>query len=243
MQRDFSRRVAVVGLALLLVWAVSGSAALAQRTDLAVQAELTDARRWLSGTVVILDPGHGGEDPGAVVGETLEKTVVLEISMALKQMLEQQGVTVVLTRTEDTNLGGTIREELGKRVALAGRHKAHVYVSIHANKDACNCWGAQTFYQKDGLPAGKELALAIQNQFRLLTPTTRTVLPADYFVLRNSPVAAAMVEVGFLTHDREHRQLKDPTYQRTVATAIALGLADYFKAQVPNANAGGSLGR
>lgn len=242
MQRVFPRQVVIIGLVFLLVMAVAYTAT-AQRQAGQVQAELASSGRYLKGTVVIVDPGHGGEDPGAVVGETLEKNIVLQVSLQLKQVLEQQGVTVVLTRAEDRSLGGPIREELGKRVALADQHKAHVYVSIHANKDSCNCWGAQTFYQKDGLPAGKELAFAIQSQLKELTPTTRGALPADYFVLRNSPVPAAMVEVGFLTNAREHRQLQDPAYQRTVASAIALGLADFFKAQVPDANAGGSVGR
>lgn len=242
MRRFAWRQAAIAGLALLLIAAVVRTAWTGARTVM-VDAQLKDAGRWLQGRVILLDPGHGGDDPGAVVRGTLEKHLVLEIGLTMKQLLEEQGATVVLTRAEDVDLGGPIREELGRRVALVGEHRAHVYVSIHANKDGCNCWGAQTFYQKNGMPAGKELALAIQSRLRKLTPTTRVALPADYFVLRTSPVPAAIVEVGFLTNSREHGQLKDPAYQRTLASAMALGLADFFRSQVPEGRAEGKIGR
>jgi N-acetylmuramoyl-L-alanine amidase len=236
------RQVAIAGLALFLVGVLARTAWMA-RTSAVMESELQGARRWLAGTVIIVDPGHGGDDPGAVVGTTLEKGLVLSIALQLKAELESAGARVVLTREADVSLGGPIREELGKRVALVERHKANVYVSIHANKDGCNCWGAQTFFQKDGLPAGKDLAVAIQTQLRRLTPTTRVALPADYFVLRTSPAPAAMVEVGFLTNARERDRLQDAAYQRTLATAVTLGLADFFRSRVPGAQAGGSLGQ
>lgn len=235
------RQVAVAGLALFLVGLLARTALTARMTT-AVQADLEGARPWLAGMVIIVDPGHGGDDPGAVVGDTLEKKLVLEIGLKLKETLEAEGAKVILSRDTDVSLGGPIREELGKRVALIEKHNANVYVSIHANKDGCNCWGAQTFYQKNGLPQGKELAVAIQNQLRRLTPTTRVALPADYFVLRTAPVPAAMVEVGFLTNAKERGRLQDGAYQKTVAAAIALGLADYFRGRAPGAKAEGSVG-
>lgn len=242
MQRVAWRQVAIVGLAFVLLIVMARTAWTA-RNALQVQAELNDAGRWLRGAVIVVDPGHGGVDPGAVVGQTLEKTVVLQIALTLKQLLEERGATVILTRDQDQSLGGSIREELGRRVALVHKHKGHAFVSIHANKDSCACWGAQTFYQKGGTPQGKALATAIQSQLRRLTPTTRVSLPADYFVLRTSPAPAAMVEVGFLTNAEEHRRLLEPKYQRTLATAVTLGLADFFRSQVPETNADGSIGR
>jgi N-acetylmuramoyl-L-alanine amidase len=236
------RQAAVAGLALFLIGFLARTAWTGHLTA-ATQEQLSDSGRWLKGTVVVVDPGHGGDDPGAVVGDTLEKHIVLDIGQILKEILEQQGAKVVLTRETDVNLGGPIREELGQRVALVEKHKAQVYISIHANKDSCYCWGAQTFFQKNGLPAGKELALAIQNQLRRLTPTTRVALPANYFVLRTSPVPAAMVEVGFLTNAKEKGRLLDPAYQRKVAMAVALGLADFLRGQVPQTKAGVTIGQ
>lgn len=242
MPRNLWRQVALIGLALFLLSAL-GRIALSSRGSASVTVDLRQAGKWLKGMTIVVDPGHGGADPGAVVNQTVEKAVVLDIARKLKELLEDQGATVVLTREADVDLGGRIREELGRRVALVEKHKANLYVSIHANKDGCNCWGAQTFYQRGGMPAGKELAVAIQNQLRRHTPTTRQALAADYFVLRTSPVPAAMVEVGFLTNEKERQRLQDPGYQRTVASAIALGLADYFKSLVPDAKAEGSVGQ
>lgn len=236
------RQVAIAGLALFLL-SVTVRVVLSARETVAAAADLTAAGQYLKGMVIVVDPGHGGWDPGAVVGDTEEKFIVLDIAKQLKAMLEQQGARVVLTREDDSTFSRRIREDLARRVALVEEHKANLYVSVHANKDGCKCWGAQTFYQRNGAPAGKELAAAIQNQLRRLTPTTRVALAADYYVLRTSPVPAAMVEVGFLTHAPERERLKDPTYQGTVASAIALGLADYLRSQVPDARAKGSIGQ
>jgi N-acetylmuramoyl-L-alanine amidase len=225
----------MIGLAARLVWA---------RQEVArAQADLKAAGRWLDGVVVVVDPGHGGQDPGGVVDGTQEKQVVLEIALQLKRLLETQGAKVVLTRDRDMDHGGTIRAELSKRVALIAKHKGQLFISIHANKDRCRCWGAQTFFQRHGMPAGKQLAESIQNQLRLLTPTTRSALSADYFVLRTSPVPAAMVEVGFLTNAGEHERLKQPAYQQRLASAILLGLSDFVRSQVPPAKADGEIGK
>jgi N-acetylmuramoyl-L-alanine amidase len=241
-QRFALRQVGLAGLALFLLGLLARTA-WTGHVAAAMEGQLKESGQYLKGVTVVVDPGHGGEDPGAVVGGTVEKGLVLDISRALKEILEQQGAKVVLTRDSDVSLGGPIREELGRRVALVTEHKAAVFVSIHANKDGCNCWGAQTFYQKNGMPAGKELAAAIQSQLRRLTPTTRTALAANYFVLRTSPVPSAMVEVGFLTNAKEKARLQDPAYQRTIATAVALGLADFMKSQVPQTEAGGRIGQ
>lgn len=239
MQRMPVRQAVLFGLALLLV----GRAAWIVQAEARHAAVVVTSARWVRGLVVVLDPGHGGDDPGAVVGPTREKELVLQIALRVKETLEQAGARVVMTRERDEDLGGRIREELGRRVALVKQHDAQLYVSIHANKDSCNCWGAQTFYQRSGMPEGKALAMAIQNQLRQLTPTTRVALPADYFVLRTSPVPAAMVEVGFLTNAAEHSRLKNPEYQRTLALAVTRGIADFVRSTVPQAKAGASIGR
>lgn len=242
MQWGSKRQAAIAVLALCLVLML-GRTAWMQRVDARAQSQLAAAGKWLHGIVIVVDPGHGGEDPGAVVSETREKDLVLEISMKVKETLQQQGATVVLTRQTDTSLGGPIREELGRRVALIEQHRAQVFVSIHANKDSCLCWGAQTFFQRKGMPAGQRLAMTVQNQMRKWTPTTRTALPADYFVLRNSSAPAAMIEVGFLSNGQEKERLQNPDYQQTLATAITIGIADFLRGEVPPARAGATIGR
>lgn len=189
------------------------------------------APKELTGLVVVVDPGHGGTDPGAVVNGTREKVITLQISKLVKEILEERGAKVILTREEDEDLGGTLREGLDRRVAMVTEHGANLFVSIHANKDRCNCWGAQTFFQKDGDPEGQVLAKAVQARMRELTPTTRQALAANYRVLRVAKVPATVVEVGFLSNAKEHAKLLDAEYQRILATAVAHGIADYHKAR------------
>jgi len=237
------RQLLTVGLALLFV-AILGQSAWTIPEAVKGRGQMQSYQKWLRGTLVVLDPGHGGWDPGAVVHETKEKDLVLQISLVVKEVLEAYGATVILTRDTDVDFGrGSIRNELAGRMAVVERHEPRVLLSIHANKDSCNCWGAQTFYQRTGAPAGKALAMAIQKRMRELTPTTRVALPANYFVLRTSPVPAAMVEVGFLSNEKERRRLHEPGYQKTIAQAISMGLADFFRSEVPQAEASGSIGK
>ena len=242
MRRNTKRQAVLLGLAFFLVVTLARTAWTA-REEVRTQAKLLVSARWLRGMTVVVDAGHGGPDPGAVVGGTREKDLVLQIAHKLKESLEQVGVKVVMTRSQDKDLGGSIREELGRRVALIDEHNAQLFISIHANKDGCYCWGAQTFYQRKGMPAGKELAIAIQTRLREMTPTTRVALPADYFVLRTSRVPASMVEVGFLSSAQELERLKDPDYQRVLVTAITIGMADFVRSSRPEGKAGGSIGR
>ncbi len=243
MTRWYLRQSITIGLVLLFV-VILGSSARTIEEAVRGRDHVRSYQKWLRGTVIVVDPGHGGWDPGAVVHETREKELVLQISQVVEKALEAQGATVILTRDADTDFGrGSIRNELAGRMTVVGRHQPRVFLSIHANKDTCNCWGAQTFYQRSGAPAGKSLALAIQKRMRELTPTTRVALPANYYVLRTSPVPAAMLEVGFLSNETERKKLHEPAYQLTLAKAVSLGLIDFFQSEVPPATASGSIGK
>jgi len=234
-------RAAAWGL-LLVATLLSGTLGYYRAQAALRQMQLAEAARWLEGRVIVVDPGHGGHDPGAVVAGTEEKGLVLSIALVLKEMLQERGATVILTRETDMHLDPVIRRDLARRAELAERYNADALVSIHANKDTCHCWGAQTFHQR-GDEIGKELAEAIQAQMRRLTPTTREVLPANFYLLRTARVPSALVEVGFLSHPEEVRWLQQPKYQRTLAEAMVLGLADFFRRQVPPARSEGELGR
>jgi len=181
----------------------------------------------LAGMVIIVDPGHGGWDPGAVVGGVKEKDITLQVSQELRELLEERGAKVILTRADDRHFSRTVREDLRQRVALVTEHQADLFLSLHANQDHCNCWGAQTFYQKGGSAEGRTLAISIQNRLRERTDTTRYALPGDYFVLRSTEVPAVIVEMGFLSNSAERDKLQQPEYQRTIALAIAEGVEAY----------------
>ncbi|BAS27081.1 N-acetylmuramoyl-L-alanine amidase [Limnochorda pilosa] len=232
-------RTVVLGAALAVgVLAVTGWGAgrlLGQRAFPAASRPPGEA----AGHTVVVDPGHGGPDPGAVGGAgTLEKDVVLAVGLELARYLSRAGVRVVLTRNGDTRLvdeSGSLKrrqvEDLNLRARRAHEVSASVLVSIHANSFPSPRWsGAQTFYQV-GEEESRRLAEAIQAQLvRRLPPNRRVARPADYRVLRESRMPAVVVELGFLSNPDEEVRLRDPAYQGRLAEAIFHGIMDYLSA-------------
>lgn len=188
---------------------------------------------------VVIDPGHGGPDPGAVGrAGTLEKDVVLAVGQELARYLNQAGIRTILTRTGDYRLAdetGSLKErqveDLNRRAQVAEDVGATLLVSIHANSFPSPRWsGAQTFYQQ-GEAESRRLAQAIQAQLvRRLPPNRRQARPADYRILRESEMPAVIVEVGFLSNPEEEAKLRDRAYQGRVAEAIFHGIMDYLSA-------------
>jgi len=193
----------------------------------------------VSGHRVMIDPGHGGIDPGASSREGhLEKVIVLSIGNYLKALLNQAAVYTVMSRTTDSdladpgirNLMERKRQDLQRRVEMAHESKVDIYVSLHCNSFPSSRWsGAQTFYFP-GDEESRELAEAIQARLvEQLGPNERQVKSADYRVLRDTQMPAVMVEVGFLSNPTEARLLADPTYQQRVARAVFAGIVDYLQ--------------
>lgn len=195
----------------------------------------------LSGKRIVLDPGHGGPDPGSVGHGVLEKDVVLEVSKMLAELLTESGAQVELTRTGDYDLSGMdsgpLRQrktlDLKQRVAFINERDPDVFLSIHANAIASPRWsGAQSFYRVggDAHPDNHRLAYLIQQELRAITQMTRRGVSTDIhqYILNNISVPAATVEVGFLSNPNEANLLSRPEYQQKVAWAIFLGLAKYF---------------
>lgn len=223
----------LTGLVLLLVWQTG----LRMVRSLDVQAAVP----VLTGKVIVIDPGHGGIDPGAVAGNVKEKEITLAVALQLRELLVQAGAKPVLTREADVDLrdrslpgfGSIRRGELAARVQLVTEHKAHLFVSIHANKFGSNSpWrGAQVFYDPRGTDGGQTLARMLQEELQEQTGTRRVARPIEQFILEKSPVASATVEVGFLSNPEEAGLLQSPDYQKKLAYAIFAGLARFLAAQ------------
>lgn len=185
-------------------------------------------RESLAGRRMLIDPGHGGADPGAVGLSPLpEKAIVLDTARRLSAILTQAGSTALLTRWGDFSPGGIGQDGLRERVQRARRAGAEVMVSLHA--DASHdpaARGVTTYYYH---PADVALAVAIHEEMvaRLGAPD-RGVRRADFYVLRASPVPAVLVELGFLTNPDEAGLLSAGSYRQQAAEAIADGLARYF---------------
>ncbi len=174
--------------------------------------------------LVVIDPGHGGKDPGAVgLGGLREVDVILPISLDVSQILKQQGVEVMMTRNADYFVS------LQGRTALANRARANIFVSIHANAvggGRRNVNGMETFYA-----GNRDLAAAIHRSIlrSVTVGRDRGVKKSRFYVLRTSRMPAALVEVGFVTGTEDNARLRDPAYRRRMAQAIAQGILDYIR--------------
>lgn len=174
--------------------------------------------------VVTIDPGHGGSDPGCGEEGALEKDIVLPISMEVKRLLEQAGVTVVMTRQEDESVS------LDRRAILANEAGSDLFVSIHCNSFEGEARGMDCYYHR-AEPA-KQLALAILNEATALGITTREVQKNNYQVLWDTDMTAVLVETGFLTDPEECALLCQEEYQNKVAQAIAGAVLDTLQADM-----------
>lgn len=192
------------------------------------ESELDRLKGNVAGKVIILDPGHGGSNPGAVgVGPVPEKDVVLQIAYNLKAMLEHEGATVVLTRTGDYDPGHGQISQLEARTRLANQVGGDAFVSIHANwhRDS-SVRGVETYYYSSG---GNRLAQSIQSELVNQSGSISLgVKFGNFYVLRNTAMPAALVEVGFLSNSREAELLAQSWYQEKVARGIYFGLERYF---------------
>lgn len=185
--------------------------------------------------VVLIDPGHGGFDPGKLGtnGEN-EKDINLKISEKLQEYLEQSGSFVILTRNEDESLANSKNQDLKERKNLANTGGADIMVSIHQNSfPKSRAKGAQVFYYNSS-KEGKFLAQCIQDNLReFVSPSNNREIKAntDYYILRTTQIPSVIVECGFLSNDEEERELNTKSYQEKIAWAIYMGIIDYFKEQ------------
>jgi N-acetylmuramoyl-L-alanine amidase len=174
--------------------------------------------------VVMIDPGHGGPDPGAVgIGGLQEKNVILPIAQRVAAILEQQGIQAILTRTGDYDL------DLEPRVQMAKQAQANLFVSIHANAIANrpDVNGLETYYYSS---SSQRLAQTIQNSIlQSVDVRDRGVRQARFYVLRNNPMPAVLVEVGFVTGEQDKPRLASADYQNQLAQAIAFGILLYIQ--------------
>jgi N-acetylmuramoyl-L-alanine amidase len=177
--------------------------------------------------VVVIDPGHGGPDPGAIgIGGLREKDVVMDIAQQVATLLEQQGIQVVMTRTADVDLG------LEPRVALARQVQASLFVSIHANAISLSrpdVNGIETYYFH---PASYGLAQELhQAMVRASGAPDRGVRQARFYVIRHTPadMPAVLLEVGFVTGALDAPRLASAAGRRAMAQAIAQGIGRYLQ--------------
>ena len=187
--------------------------------------------------VIILDPGHGGEDGGATANNgTVEKDINLKIAQRVAKFLQLYGFEVIMTRDKDANTcTGDVfikREDMENRLMLMKSYPEGIFVSIHLNKFTTSAArGSQVFYSRD--EKSKLLGDFIQKSItKNLQPENKRVnkqATSSTYLLYNATVPAVLVECGFLSNEAELLRLCDSEYQQKMGFCIANGILNYFK--------------
>lgn len=192
----------------------------------------------LTGMTIIIDPGHGGPDGGASGSDkTSEKDITLSVATKLQDYLQQAGAVVYLTRETDKDLAkqdtkGLSRrksEDIRNRLTFIHDKQADFFVTIHLNAIPSPKWsGAQTFYYPK-FDESKHLATMVQDEMiRNLENTDRTALAINgIYLLKYAEIPGSLVEIGFLSNERERELLKKDDYQYKVAASIYEGILRY----------------
>ena len=181
----------------------------------------------VAGRIIIIDPGHGGKDPGAVSGNAVEKTIVMNTANKLKQKLEAAGAIVKMTRTGDTY------PSLEQRVQFAKNNYGEIFISLHANAaSSSSAQGTETFYSISANDNQKEdiaLATFINSEIvKNANMKDRDVKPGDYYVIRNLYIPSVLVELGFVTNSEDRSKLVNDKYIDIFAQSIYNGITKYY---------------
>ncbi|NLY44569.1 MAG: N-acetylmuramoyl-L-alanine amidase [Tissierella sp.] len=188
--------------------------------------------------VIVIDPGHGGEDPGAIgFSGNYEKDINLEISKKLYEKLKEKDYKVILTRDKDEYVENLSRAE------LANKRRARVFISVHGNslENNSSVDGIQVLYYPNrestiGDLDNNELAQIVMNSMINGTGAKDrgTIEREDLIVLNQTKMPAILIEYGFISNENEEKRLLTDEYQNRVVEAIVYGLEEYFSLNLDN---------
>lgn len=188
--------------------------------------------------VIVIDPGHGGYDPGKVgLKGSHEKNINLSIALRLKDYLEESGAKVIMTRTQDEDLDGLAdkfnkNSDMRTRKEIINGSGADILISIHQNAfTQPEVRGAQVFYYNESNNA-KILANSVQTSIKdNADPNNKRKIKSteNYYVLKVSTMPGIIVECGFLTNPEEEAALNSEEYQDKIAWSIYAGIVKYFQ--------------
>lgn len=188
----------------------------------------------LSGKTIYIDPGHGGVDPGSVVGDILEKDINLNISKFLSEELKKIGATVYMTRDGDYDLGAPNasyrkKSDFDHRIKKINQSRVDLYLSIHLNVLADKKYfGPQVFYNRRD-EKSQELAVHIQNILNEKLKSDREIkqIPSSTYMYSKLKVSGVLIECGFLSNYQEKKLLMTEEHQRKIASSIAEAIQSY----------------
>ncbi len=173
---------------------------------------------------VVLDPGHGGYDPGARSGYTFEKHLAFDVARRVDVILREQGLRTKFTRDRDVFI------PLPSRVRISNSYRDAIFVSIHFNSaPRSSAKGLETFYHGRNRDS-YYLARFIQSAMLYKTrQADRGVKHGSYHVLINNKRPAVLVECGFVSNSADRRKCLDPSYRQRIAEGIAMGILRFRK--------------
>lgn len=179
---------------------------------------------------VVVDPGHGGYDPGAIGPTGLkEKDVALSVGLKLGKLLEAKGIRVVYTRSSDVvSWPSNVSQDLQKRVLISNQANANYYVSIHCNSATPAASGTETYWWDGGSTASQRLATYVQQELiSKLGTIDRKVKTAGFYVIKYTDAPAILAELEFISNPTGEKNLRSEEFQDKSAQALANGI---FKA-------------
>ncbi|RXJ10706.1 N-acetylmuramoyl-L-alanine amidase [Bacillus albus] len=188
---------------------------------------------------IIIDPGHGGADPGKPTKGLPESKIVLDTSLRLQQLLEKRTpFTVLLTRESDTRPGHDQKSSLQERVKFAKQNQGDIFISIHANAFNGNAKGTETYYynssksEKTNPHVEESYVLAEKIQTRLveaLQTRDRGVKHGNLHVVRENDMPAVLTELAFIDNGIDYSKLSTASGRQIAAEAIYEGILDYYE--------------
>ena len=210
---------------LLLIGAIVASKKLSEYVE-----DVSSKQLEKEEVMIVIDPGHGGEDPGKVgVNGALEKELNLKIADKLKKLLEEKNIQVVMTR-EDDFVPESKREDLQKRVDLINEVKPEIVICIHQNSFTDQTVaGPQVFYHGSS-EISKQIAQMLQEELWLVDEEHQRQIKGNenYYMLSETEVPTVIVECGFLSNAADEEKLKTEEYQDQIAHAICTGITKWL---------------
>ena len=187
----------------------------------------------LSGKIITLDAGHGGSDPGAIGSDgTKEKNITLAITKAVKELLEKKGAKVYMTRTTDVDVYGpnaSDADELQARVNVGEKYNSDLFVSLHVNSSVNKNVGGFSTYYYPKTSNDLRIAKSIQDQLTAnFGVDDLGVRQANFYVIKRISMPATLVEMCFISNEKELVLMKGKWFQNKTARLIAAGIEKYF---------------
>ncbi len=188
----------------------------------------------LAGKIIAIDPGHGGNDSGALgPNGGMEKKATLGISLKLRKLLEDAGAKVIMTRTTDTSVASPTASdaaELQARCDIANRAHADIFLSIHNDSFVDpSADGTSTYYYQSNNKLGEELAVCVRKALVAeIKRPDRGTRSCNFYVVKHTDMPATLVEAAFISNPVEEKLLMSPEGQQKVAQGIFNGIKNFF---------------